>query len=280
MSRAAPTTSLSVFFAVALTFCNPVFAEKQPRGLPTDNRIRSLTYNENEVYRVTANYGYMVNIEFGADENIETVSAGDTISWQFVPAGRRLFVKPVMNDAQTNLTVITSKRVYTFDLTAKNPEKDAKWKLTYLVRFIYPGQDYLQVGGATRSGGGATPALPAARTTGTNKARTAADFNFQYKIVAGKNGEEISPTFVFDDGEFTFFQFGDKRKKELPAIFLVDGENNESVVNYRVEGKYMVVERLGSRYTLRSGEGVVCVTNILNPPKSKEKETESVTSTN
>lgn len=273
MKFVAPTT-VSLFFAAALTVCHPAFAEKQPRGLPTDNRIRSLTYNENEVYRITANFGYMVNIEFAADENIETVSAGDTVSWQFVPTGRRLFIKPVMNDAQTNLTVITSKRVYTFDLNAKNPEKDARWKLTYLVRFTYPGQDYLQVGTVGRpAGSNATPATPAARITGTNRARTANDFNFQYKVVAGKNGEEISPTFVFDDGEFTFFQFADKRKKELPAIFIVDNDSNESVVNYRIEGNYMVVERLGSRYTLRSGEGVVCVTNTLNPPKKKEIET-------
>jgi type IV secretion system protein VirB9 len=267
------TATTSLFFVAALTVCHPVFAEKQPRGLPTDNRIRTLTYNENEVYRITANYGYMVNIEFGADENIETVSAGDTISWQFVPTGRRLFVKPVLNDAQTNLTVVTSKRVYTFDLNAKSPEKDAKWKLTYLVRFAYPGQDTVQVGGGrspTTAGG--APGTAAIRVAGTNRARTATDFNFQYKIVPGKNGEEISPTFVFDDGEFTFFQFADKRKKELPAIFLVDNDSNESVVNYRVEGNYMVVERLGSRYTLRSGEGVVCVTNLLNPPKKQEVE--------
>lgn len=273
MKFAAPRTSL--FFAAALTVCHPAFAEKQPRGMPTDNRIRTLTYNENEVYRITLNYGYMVNIEFAADENIETVSAGDTISWQFVPAGRRLFIKPVMNDAQTNLTVVTSKRVYTFDLNAKNPEKDAKWKLTYLVRFSYPGQDYLQVGAVGRPAGSATPTTAPTHVAGTNRARTASDFNFQYKVVAGKNGDGISPTFVFDDGEFTFFQFADKRKKELPAIFLVDNDSNESVVNYRIEGKYMVVERLGSRYTLRSGEGVVCVTNMLNPPKKKETETET-----
>jgi type IV secretion system protein VirB9 len=197
------------------------------------------------------------------------VSAGDTISWQFVPAGRRLFVKPVLNDAQTNLTVVTSKRTYMFDLVAKSPEREPKWKLTYLVRFAYPNSDQVvQLGGrgAGPAGGGSSPGT---RVASAGRSHSAADYNFQYKIAPGKHGDDISPTFVFDDGEFTYFQFADKRKKDLPAIFLVDEDNNESVVNYRIEGNYMVVERLGSRYTLRSGDAVVCVTNVLNPPKKK-----------
>ena len=194
-----------------------------------------------------------MTIEFGADEVIETVSAGDTIAWQIVPAGRRLFIKPMEQDAHTNMTVITTKYTYNFDLDAaeaKAGEDTRKSAQTYLIKFRYaPATGVMSTGAAG--------AAAAARGV-IGSPHRAADFNFDYRL---KGDRDIMPTFVFDDGVFTYFQFADKRNKALPAIFLTDKDGNESVVNYRIEGDYMVVERLGRTYTLRSGESVVCVKN-------------------
>jgi type IV secretion system protein VirB9 len=245
--------------AVALTLASavPAFAEKSPRPAATDARISFLAYNEYQVYKVVANYGYTVTIEFGPDEVIETISAGDSISWQIVPAGRRLFIKPMERDAHTNMAVVTTKYTYNFDLDAIE-QKEGPATQTYLVKFRYA-----EAAGVVSTGAASTPKTPTISSPAGARdlisgPRKASEFNFDYRM---KGDKEIMPTFVFDDGVFTYFQFAGKRNQALPAIFLVDKDGNESVVNYRMEGDYMVVERVGKTYTLRAGESVVCVKN-------------------
>ena len=261
---------LSLAAAVLLASSVPAWAEKSPIPIATDARIRFLAYNEFQVFRVVANYGYAVTIEFGPDEVIETVSAGDTISWQIVPAGRRLFIKPMEHDAHTNMTVITTKYTYNFDLDAIEAKPGAASQ-TYLIKFRYADA----VGVMNTGAGGKAGAQAAATRDFISPPRRASDFNFDYRL---KGDKEVMPTLVFDDGVFTYFQFADRQHKTLPAIFLVDKDGNESVVNYRMEGEYMVVERIGKTYTLRGGESVVCVKNnrqedvAVRPQEEKQQE--------
>ncbi len=107
--------------------------------ITADSRIKTLVFNENEVYSVTTHYGYQANIEFGRNENIEAVSVGDRVGWQIVPAGRRLFIRAMEENAHTNMTIVTNKRAYQFDLhsSASNAVFGSE-ELTYVLRFYYP----------------------------------------------------------------------------------------------------------------------------------------------
>jgi len=82
-------------------------------------------------------------------------------------------------------------------------------------------------------------------------------YNFKYDYTGEPN---IAPVKVFDNGQFTYFQFP-KKGGELPAIFAVDSSGYESLVNFRVAGEYVIVERVGSQFTLRNGSDIVCVYN-------------------
>ena len=82
-------------------------------------------------------------------------------------------------------------------------------------------------------------------------------YNFEYTI---SGPESVSPIKIFDDGKFTYFEFKDK-ESELPAIFYVNRDSTEGLINYRVNGPYIVVESLRERFTLRHGDDVVCVYN-------------------
>ena len=77
-----------------------------------------------------------------------------------------------------------------------------------------------------------------------------------------------APIKVFDDGEFTYLQFRDTNA-ELPAIFSVDEDLKESMVNYRLQdGKQnmIVVERVFHKLSVRLGKKVVCVFNQMYHP--------------
>ena len=86
-------------------------------------------------------------------------------------------------------------------------------------------------------------------------------YNFNYTI---SGAEYIAPRKIFDDGEFTFFEF-DKKNADIPAFFLVDSAGREALVNYRLTGDYIVIERVASQFTLRHGNDVVCVFNESRP---------------
>lgn len=104
----------------------------------TDSRIKTFVFNANDVYRLTTHYGYQLNIEFANDEQIETVSVGDRTGWNIVPGNNRLFVRAMEDKSHTNMTVVTDKRAYQFDLYSSQPGENGWDELVYVVRFYYP----------------------------------------------------------------------------------------------------------------------------------------------
>ena len=258
-----------IFFGMVLSLCIHMFmhqahAVQQPLPIATDSRIKTVFFNPNEIYKFTGHYGYQSVIEFSSEEEIITISIGDSVAWQLQPSGSRLFIKPVEQDALTNMTVITTLHTYHFELHADDVGENITDKgLTFVLRFTYGDSgDY----GGFISLGGQLP--PPDLTDPEVRAR----MNFNYSIVGP---DIISPIRIFDDGEFTYFEFRDKNA-EIPAFFLVNPLSEESIVNYRTIGDYIVVERVAPRFTLRNGAYVVCVYNeAMEMPQIPAPEKES-----
>ena len=88
--------------------------------------------------------------------------------------------------------------------------------------------------------------------------------NADYSISEGAGSEDIVPSLVFDDGRFTYFRFANNR--EVPAVFHVQGDGSEALVNVRMEGDLLVVDRVSRRLMLRAGQAVVGVWNEAFDP--------------
>ena len=71
-----------------------------------------------------------------------------------------------------------------------------------------------------------------------------------------KNGKMVN----FGDRQFTYMEFRDKGGV-MPAIFAVDNDGYEKVVNFRMINQYIAIEGVNSVYTLRYGRDTVCVFN-------------------
>jgi type IV secretion system protein VirB9 len=251
-----------LFLAIAaagLVIPSMAHAAREPRPIKIDHRVRTIIYQPDEVYIFTGHYRYQSSIEFGKDETIQTISMGDSTAWMMNPSGNRLFLKPIEQDATTNMTLITNKRTYLFELHARDTDDINDPEMTFIVRFIYQDVDDIQMGGKGGIGGGLD------RVPLLDIAEHPEKYNFNYTI----SGPEVTaPLRIFDDGEFTYFQFKDKNA-EVPAFFWVDDNGNESLINYRTRGDYIVVERVADRYTLRHGQDVVCVFNEKAAPRRK-----------
>ena len=219
-----------------------------PRYLGSERKFRSYIYNPNELYRYFGHYTYQGFIEFSAGETISTISMGNPTLWLVETLDNRIFLKPVGEDnSETNMTVLTNKRVYHFELVAKEAKGLGDKDLIFVVKFAYPDDKDKNLVEFAKTPPSDEPDM-----------RDLSSYNFNYQYTGEKT---IAPSKVFDDGIFTYFQFN-SRNSEVPAIYAVDSEGFESLVNYRITGTYMVVEKVAPQYSLRNGSDIVCVYNM------------------
>ncbi|MDB5975037.1 MAG: virB9 [Nevskia sp.] len=241
-----------VLLLYALVVPPLVVAEELPQSGPEDPRMRSVVYDPNQVVVIKGHYGFEQMVQLADDEKIESLSIGDSLAWQVAPnkAGNLLFLKPVEPDAHTNLAVVTNRRTYAFELVAINLIKQAAG-MNYIVRFRYPQDEEAKVQAqlAAASHDKQQEVVP-------DRKLDPMAWNLDY---TSQGKPDQTPLHVFDDGNFTYFQFRDHQ--DTPAIFLVGDDRKESLLNYHISGKYLVVERTGKQFTLRGRDGEVCVYN-------------------
>jgi len=222
-------------------------AEVRPRSGPQDGRIRYVTYSANDVIVIEASYGASTMIMFQDDEQIETLGAGDAMAWNIEPnkKGNVLFVKPIEKDTTANLNVLTNKRSYVLLLRAEfRPIRQQIYK----VSFRYPDDEADK----------ALMAEAVERASQPNRQQfNVANANSAYGY---KGASANKPVAIFDDGVKTFFRF--RKSAEVPAMFIVDADQNETLVNFRREGEYIVVDKVAKQWTLRNGAAVTCVFNL------------------
>lgn len=223
--------------AAALALAAPAWAVT-PRPGPGDPRIHVVEYAPAEVVELHGVLGYQLSVEFDPAERIENVAIGDSLGWQVTPNRRAnlLFLKPMSLRPDTNMTVVTNLRRYNFALSVSRRPASRK-AMPYAVRFLYPPPAVAYV----------EPPPPPPPPVEKNTA-------YSYK-----GSTATLPAKVFDDGRDTYFAFGPL--DEMPAIFAVDADGGEAVVNTRQRDGYVVVDRVARGFVLRRGKDVTRIYN-------------------
>jgi type IV secretion system protein TrbG len=207
-------------------------------------------YAPGGLYQVYAAVGQVTDIMLQEGEMLSdtgAVAAGDTVRWVIGEAasgsgpGRRthILVKPTDPGIRTNLVINTDRRTYHVELRST--------PATYMasVGWSYPQDELIAVRARIEA---ATAVSNTRVQTGIDPARL--DFAYRLK---GAN-PPWKPVQVFDDGAKTYLLFPETiAQSELPPLFLISEKNKAELVNYRVSGRYMVVDRLFSIAELRLG---------------------------
>lgn len=201
-----------------------------------DPRIHEVLFDPSEVVELHGVLGYQLSLEFDPAERIENVAIGDSLGWQVTPNRKAnlLFIKAMSLRPDTNMTVVTNLRRYNFQLSVK--AHAAAKSIPFSVRFIYPPPVFAVV----------APPPPAPPV----------DRNHAYSY---QGSSKALPDRLFDDGEATFFTF--RAQEDLPAIFAVEPDGAESVVNSHMRDGYIVVDRVARGFVLRRGSEVTHVFN-------------------
>jgi type IV secretion system protein VirB9 len=217
-------------------------------ALADDARIVEKFYDPGKVVRIDGRTKVQATIQFGEDEHIENVAIGDSQAWQVTPNKRAnlLFVKPLAASAATNMTVVTDRHTYLFDLVASNSAKPL-----YVLKFTYPDEPKP----ALAEAGAPTPEELAAASDPQSITDPAA-LNFAW---AGKGDRKLLPARTYDDGTSTFLAW--PAGSPVPAILIKDSAGTEGPVNFTVRGDVIVVDGVPREIVLRSGKDNATLVN-------------------
>jgi type IV secretion system protein VirB9 len=225
--------------AAALVRAQPLHA-----GLRPDPRIRVIPYRVDAVYRLRGYVGYQIDITFAAGEHFLGLGVGDSRGITFAADANHLFLKPRAARVATNLTVLTNRRTYLFDYEVDPaPPDPGGADVIYALRFEYP----------------AIPVRPGSRRrlqveTDLAAARSARAHNLDYWYCGNPS---LKPVAAWDDGVQTTLVFG--AHTELPAVFALNEDGSESLVNFDVQGGRIVIQRVARRLIVRRGTLTGCI---------------------
>ncbi len=212
------------------------------------NAIQLFPYADGALYQVYARPGNVTDIALQEGEQLVgagPVAAGDTVRWMIgdtisgtgTNARVHILVKPVRADIATNLVINTDRRTYHLELRA-NPS-------VYMasVSWSYPQDELIALRQSSEAASRASPVAAG---------MDLATLNFRYAIDGDK--PDWRPLRAFDDGVRVFIEFPEAvAQGELPPLFVLGRKNEAELVNYRVSGRYLIVDRLFARAELRLG---------------------------
>jgi type IV secretion system protein VirB9 len=218
-------------------------------SVQTDSRIVTLDYDEAAVVRLEGCVGFQTMVTFGKGEHVENVGLGDSSQWQVMPNKRAdlLFVKPLTTKAYSNMTVVSDKHTYNFELRAAPEEACGHGRAIYELRFAYAPEP-----------SAAPPAVKdkAAVPTDLNALPLPEKRNTAYTYAGNVL---LVPLRVFDDGASTYMKWADGT--ETPAVYAQNQDGSESIINYANRGDYLVIEQVAKAFVLRRGKDKVTLYN-------------------
>lgn len=212
------------------------------------NAIQVYPYTEGALYQLYTAPSQVSDIALQKGEKIVSVSAGDTVRWVIGDtasgsgdnARAHVLVKPIKEDLQTNLVIITDRRAYHLELTS-TPE-------TYMasVSWTYPHDALLALRRDNRT----------AEEAATQVVDTGLDIDkLRFRYAVSGDNPPWRPVRVFDDTHKVYIQFPARLDQgEAPPLFVVGPDGDNQLVNYRVRGRYYIVDRLFAAAELRLGE--------------------------
>jgi type IV secretion system protein VirB9 len=222
-------------------------ARQEPSKDGYINAVQVYPYTTGALYRLYASPGRVSDIALEPGEKLIAVSAGDTLRWIVGDttsgagdsAQVHILVKPTAADLKTNLVIATNRRVYHLELEST--------ERTYMaaLSWRYPADELLALRGDNQR---ASEVLAQTIDQGI----TLDQLRFRYEISG--DSPPWRPLRAFDDTHKVYIEFPARIDQgEAPPLFVVGQSGDAELVNYRVRGRYYIVDRLFAAAELRLG---------------------------
>lgn len=220
-------------------------ATQEPSAQGFINAVQVYAYSDGAIYQLYAAPGTITDIALQPGENLIAVASGDTVRWVIGDTSSgsgtdkrtHILVKPFASGLSTNLVITTDRRSYHLQLRATSRTAMAA------LSWVYPADQLIALKRAAEQ---AEAAAPIAQGLAIDQ------LHFNYQI----HGDKPTwwPLRVFDDGRQTFVEFSESiAVGEAPPLFVIGTSGDAQLVNYRVRGRFYIVDRLFDVAELRLG---------------------------
>ena len=221
-------------------------------------------YNENYQFPIFTRKLSMTTIILNADESmsVEDVFLSDSESWEITgdvwpsPEGSRqlIMIKPKIDGLETNMLIVTDKRLYHFVLYSTKKDYQP------MVKFRYPAERKFITKNTIK-------AKPEKIVTSYGEADLdLVSFNYKIRVPIFQKKVDWVPNPVYDDGSFTYIQLPETvLQKEFPVIY----ENGRDIVNYEIhptKHNLIIVNKLIEKLTLRVGKRKITIVKKKGEP--------------
>jgi type IV secretion system protein VirB9 len=241
-----PRLNVALWGLALSTIAMRGLAETTPTRGTVDSRIRTTTYNADEVYKLQGFVGYAIELIFEEGETFSGTGGGDLGGVTVDAHGNSVLLKPKAALVATNLVVFTDRRAYRFDYSVSSRRPDRIFdEVMYAVRFLYPPKMDL-------NGEAIEPKLERELKV----ADPTRPHNTDYWYCGSKS---IMPQGASDDAVHTRLTFGPRA--EIPAIFVRNEDGSESLLNFSMDAGDVVIHRVAPKFILRRGRLTGCIIN-------------------
>lgn len=240
-------------------------ATQEPQAQAFVNAVQVFPFSDGAIYQVYTAPGAVTDIALQAGETLVAVAAGDTVRWVIgdttsgAGADKRthILVKPFASGLATNLVITTDRRSYHLQLTATSRTAMAALSWTY------PADQLIALRRAAEQAAAAAP---------VSEGLSIDNLNFNYTV----SGDTPTwrPLRAFDDGRQTFVEFpASIAVGEAPPLFIVGPTGEAELVNYRVRGRFYVIDRIFDAAELRLGtkrQQIVRIDRVVDASPSRK----------
>lgn len=220
-------------------------ATLEPQRQGFVNAVQVYPFSDGAIYQAYTAPGAVTDIALQPSEALVAVAAGDTVRWIIgdttsgsgTDKRTHILVKPFASGLATNLVITTDRRSYHLQLVATSRTAMAALSWTY------PADQLIALRSAADRAAAAAPVA---------EGFSVDTLHFNYAV----SGDHPAwrPLRAFDDGRQTFIEFSETiAVGEAPPLFIVGPSGEAELVNYRVRGRYYIVDRIFDAAELRLG---------------------------
>lgn len=227
---------------------------------------KNIDFKENKTEKIRTRFAMATTLIFETD--IQGYILGDSTGFKIeqVPnISNAIAIKPLLIGIDTSLTIFTKdNKLHTFYLfstdykNSKNPDlvvyiKDEESQKVKEEKQEELNKDYLII------------------KEGIAEMKVKkSDIYTHYKQKAKKENAWLLADEIFDDKKFTYFKYDKKKMPQIPSVFVVI-DKQDSPIETRVIGDYIIAETTAQKFTIILGDTYVCVEKV-NLEEEKKKE--------
>lgn len=213
----------------------------------------NLNYEENKTQKIRTRFAMATTLIFPSE--VQSYVLGDTTGFNIeeIPnLSNAIAIKPLLIGIDTSLTVFTKdKKIHTFYLFSTDYKNNNDPSFIIYIndnggkkqnnQIVKNSQDYLFL-----------------KDGQLELKIKKSDMKKNYIQKVKKENEWLVSEEIFDDKKFTYFKYDKEKMPQIPAIFAVI-DKQDSPVETRVIGDYIIAETTNPKFTIKSGEAYVCV---------------------